>query len=107
VRKPRDFDSEIKALSGKAKLLQEQKLRQLGELVVATGADMLPVEQLAGALMAAAEAGAVEKEAWRQSGAGFFQRAQKRRGSDTNASASGPAATASAELPLDGGTGSR
>src|SRR3546814_6016467 len=56
MRKPRDFDSELKAIGERAKLLQEKKLRQLGELAVATGADTLPIETLAGALLAAPEA---------------------------------------------------
>src|SRR3546814_8015688 len=44
MRKPRDFDSELKAIGERAKLLQEKKLRQLGELAVATGEDTLPTE---------------------------------------------------------------
>jgi hypothetical protein len=53
MRKPRDYDAELKALTDKAKALKEDKLRRLGELVVATGADALPMEILAGALLAA------------------------------------------------------
>ena len=74
MRKPRDFDSELKALSDKARQLKERKLIQLGELVVATGADTLPVEQLAGALIAAIEADQASKEGWRQRAAAFFLR---------------------------------
>ena len=75
MRKPRDFDAELKALSDKAKLLRDRKLVQLGELVLAAGADALPVEQLAGALLAAAQSSDTStKEAWRKSGAAFFQR---------------------------------
>lgn len=107
MRKPRDFDAELKALTSKAKLLQEQKLRQLGEVVLATGADVLPIEQLAGALIDAAQANVATKEGWRQSGAAFFLRSRRRRGSNTGANASSPAATASADLPLDGGAGAR
>jgi len=74
MRKPRDFDTELKALTDKAKQLREQKLRQLGELVVASGADTLPVEQLAGALLAAVEAKeAAAKEGWHKRGAAFFR----------------------------------
>ena len=72
MRKPRDFDSELKALSDKARQLKERKLVQLGELVVATGADTLPVEQLAGALIAAVEADQAAGERWRERGAAFF-----------------------------------
>ena len=74
MRKPRDFDSELKALSDKARQLKDRKLVQLGELVVATGADALPVEQLAGALIAAIEADAAAKDGWRERGAAFFHR---------------------------------
>ena len=74
MRKPRDIDSELKALSDKARQLKDRKLVQLGELVAATGADALPVEQLAGALMAAIEAEPAANEGWRQRGATFFLR---------------------------------
>jgi len=75
MRKPRDFDAELKALNDRAKLLKERKLHQLGELVIATGADVLPTEQLTGLLLAGVESkdpGA--KESWRKRGAAFFQR---------------------------------
>jgi DNA-binding protein H-NS len=75
MRKPRDFDSELKALSEKAKQLKSRKVLQLGELVIATGADALDPETLTGALLGAAKAkDAKEREAWRTSGAAFFQR---------------------------------
>lgn len=78
MRKPRDFDAELKVLNDKARQLKEQRLRQLGELVIATSADALPLEQLAGALLAAAEAeDKTTKEGWRQRGAAFFQVARK------------------------------
>ena len=78
MRKPRDFDAELKTLSDRARQLKEQRLRQLGELVIATSADALPLEQLAGALLAAAEAeDKTTKEGWRQRGAAFFQVARK------------------------------
>ena len=35
MRKPRDFDSELKALADKAKQLKERRVQQLGELVIA------------------------------------------------------------------------
>jgi hypothetical protein len=74
MRKPRDFDSELKALADKAKQLKGRRVRQLGELVMATGADALDADLLAGALLDAAntkDAGA--KEGWRRRGATFFQ----------------------------------
>ncbi len=81
MRKPRDFDAELKALDDKAKLLKERRLHQLGELVVATGADALPVEQLAGALLAAVSASEmIVREDWRQRGAAFFLLQGKARG---------------------------
>jgi hypothetical protein len=82
MRKPRDFDAELKALGDKARQLKDRKLHQLGELVIATGADALPIEQLAGLLLAGADSkdtGA--KESWRKRGAAFFQRAVGNRGS--------------------------
>lgn len=75
MRKPRDYDAELATLSSKAKLLKERKVHQLGELVIATGADALSVEQLAGALLAAvATKDAATSEEWRVAGAGFFRR---------------------------------
>ena len=75
MRKPRDFDAELKVLGDKAKQLRDRKLRQLGELVIATGADTLPVEQLAGLLLAGIEnKDSNAKESWRKRGVAFFQR---------------------------------
>ena len=73
MRKPRDYDAELKALTDKAKALKEDKLRRLGELVVATGADALPMEILAGALLAAKTAtDMVETARWRAKGEAMF-----------------------------------
>jgi len=81
MRKPRDYDSELKALDEKAKLFKERRVHQLGDLVVATGADALPVEQLAGILLAAVESrDTAAKEGWRKRGAAFFQGSRKARG---------------------------
>jgi hypothetical protein len=49
MRKPRDIDSELKALADKAKQLKERRVVQLGELVIATGADATDAERKAGA----------------------------------------------------------
>jgi hypothetical protein len=74
MRKPRDYDAELKALEDKARQLKERRLQQLGELVIATGADGLPVELLAGALLSAVDSNdLVTKEEWRKRGAAFFQ----------------------------------
>ena len=78
MRKPRDYDSELQALRDKAKQLKDRKLHQLGELVIATGADALPVEQLAGLLLSATDTcETATKEGWRKRGAAFFQRARR------------------------------
>jgi hypothetical protein len=96
MRKPRDFDSELKALADKAKALKERRVRQLGELVVAVGADTLDADLLAGALLhAAAMKDAAMLEGWRKAGAAFF-RARERR------PANGPRQQPGGTLPLDG-----
>jgi hypothetical protein len=99
MRKPRDFDAELKALNDKAKQLRDRKLHQLGELVIATGADALPVEQLAGLLLAGIESkDSSAKESWRKRGAAFFQRAGRNGGSvrdDAGGAASGSGSTQS------------
>jgi len=85
MRKPRDFDAELKSLEDKAKTLKDRKVRQLGELVIATGADALDIDTLAGGLLDLADAGnATRKEGWRKRGAGFF-----RGGSSAPASSAG------------------
>lgn len=74
MRKPRDIDAELLALAERAKGLKSRKVIQLGELVIATGADALEPEVLAGALLAAA--GSKELTAigtWRRRGGVFFQ----------------------------------
>lgn len=82
MRKPRDFDAELEVLNDKAKQLKERKLRQLGELVVATGADALSIEQLAGLLVAGVESkDPAAKESWRKRGAAFFQGTRRAGGS--------------------------
>lgn len=45
MRKPRDYDAELKALDARAKKLKNRKVSQLGELVIATGADTLRRER--------------------------------------------------------------
>mgnify|MGYP003951754595 CR=1 FL=1 len=74
MRKPRDIDAELKALAEKTKQLKERRVQQLGELVIATGADSIDAETLAGALLVIAEAkDAAKLEAWRKRGEAFFQ----------------------------------
>jgi hypothetical protein len=94
MRKPRDFDSALRALTDKTKALKENKRRQLGDLIVATGADALDMETLAGGLLTMVGTDdAIQKESWRKRGAAFFrgtahQHARKSRGDTKGASAS-------------------
>lgn len=87
MRKPRDFDAELQALTDKARTLKTRKQSQLGELVITTGADNLSIEQLAGALLDAVHADVSRKEAWSKSGAAFFRGngARVRKGSGRDA----------------------
>ena len=79
MRKPRDFDAELKALEDRARELKTRKVQQLGELVIATGADALSAEELAGALMVLAETKDTGKrDAWAKRGAEFFQGRSRR-----------------------------
>jgi len=92
ARKPRDFDAELQALMEKAKKVKSQKTTQLGELVQVLGADALPMEALAGALLAAVEQSKKTPEAvarWTERGHAFFQTGGKR---GKKASAGDPAA---------------
>jgi hypothetical protein len=79
MRKPRDFDAELKALGDKARELKTRKVQQLGELVIATGADALSANELAGALIVLAETKeAGKREASARRGAAFFQGRSRR-----------------------------
>jgi len=100
MRKPRDFDSELKLLADKARQLKERRVRQLGELVVACGADGLDADLLAGALLhAVAVKDAATKEGWRKAGAAFFQGKERKPASGTERQ---PVGT----LPFDSGKAS-
>jgi len=91
MRKPQDIDAEIKARKDQIKSLKALRVRQFGELVVATGADSLDHEVLAGVLIAAVEASKQPEtlEAWRRKGAGFF-RPGSERGAERAADNIGP-----------------
>ena len=79
MRKPRDFDAELKALEDKARELKTRKVQQLGELVIATGADQLSTDELAGALVAIAETkDTAKREAWAKRGVMFFESRSRR-----------------------------
>jgi hypothetical protein len=76
MRKPTNLDTQIKALQDKAKSLKDRQKIQLGELVLATGADSLPLEAVAGVLLAAVEQAGEKPEAvarWTERGAAFFR----------------------------------
>ena len=105
MRKPRDFDAELQALTDKAKALKSKKQGQLGELVIATGADALSIEQLAGALLDAVGADAVKKEAWRKSGAAFFRGSGTGARPGTRRNAGGGSASGSGAQPPPGDAG--
>ena len=100
ARKPRDFDAELQALMDKAKKVKSQKTIQLGELVQVLGADNLPMEALAGALLAAVEQSKKQPEAvarWTERGHAFFQQGGKRGKKATSSDpAPGPASHNSA-----------
>ena len=104
MRKPRDFDAELKALTDKARLLKSRKQSQLGELVMATGADGLSAEELAGALLAiATTADSGTREAWRKRGAAFFSGKRDEAGSSAG-DKSGRAAASDDRAPPVAGT---
>ena len=66
-------------VTDRTRQLKERKVRQFGELVIACSADALPIEQLAGALLAAVTmTDPVTKEGWRERGAAVFQRTAQR-----------------------------
>ena len=103
MRKPRDFDAELKALGDKARDLKSRKLLQLGELVIATGADTLSPNELAGALIVLAETKeAGKREAWARRGAAFFQGRSRRNAPTTDRNPDGAPAQPSSAQPASG-----
>lgn len=81
MRKPRDFDAELKALTDKAASLKARKVQQLGEMVISTGADSIDPETLAGALLVIAETDdAGRRESWRKRGETFFREGSRKSG---------------------------
>jgi hypothetical protein len=87
MRKRQDIDAALKAFADKTKELKERRVRLLGELVIATGADALTDAELAGALAEIAETkDAAKREAWARQGEVMFRkraRAGARSGNDT------------------------
>ncbi|ESX49033.1 conjugal transfer protein TraD [Mesorhizobium sp. C416B] len=108
MRKPRDFDAELKALEDKAKELKTRKVQQLGDLVIATGADQLSSDELAGALVAIAETkDTSRREAWAKRGVMFFENRSRRIAPASQRNPRGaPAQPGSPQSPA-GGTGSQ
>ena len=106
MRKPRDDESELKALEDKARELKARKVQQLGELVIATGADALSTDELAGALIVLAETTeAGRKEAWAKRGAAFFQGRARRSAPAPDRNAGGAPTQPGGAQPASGGAG--
>ena len=106
MRKPRDFDAELKSLEDKAKDLKARKVQQLGELVISTGADALSADELAGALIVLAETkDAGRREAWAKRGAAFFRSRSRRTAPATDRHTDGPPAQPSGAQPASGRKG--
>lgn len=106
MRKPRDYDAELKALEDKAKDLKTRKVQQLGELVIATGADTLTADELAGALIVLAETtDAGKKEAWAKRGAAWFRGKSRRSASAPERDNGGAQTQPGGAQPPSGATG--
>ena len=103
MRKPRDFDAELKALEDKARDLKSRKVQQFGELVISTGADTLTTDELAGALIVLAETKeAGKREAWARRGAAFFQSRSRRNATETDRNTDGAPAQPGGAQPASG-----
>jgi len=106
MRKPRDFDAELKALVDKARNLKSRKVQQLGELVIAIGADALSANELAGALIVLTETkDAAKREAWARRGAAFFQGRSRRNVPATDRDTDGASAQPGGAQPASGRKG--
>lgn len=106
MRKPKDYDAELKALEDKARELKTRKVQQLGELVIATGADALSADELVGALIVLAETTDAGKwEAWAKRGAAFFQGRARRSSPTPDRDAGGAASQSGSAQPASGATG--
>jgi len=105
MRKPRDFDAELKALENKARDLKSRKVLQLGELVISTGADALSSDELAGALIVLAETkDSAKKEAWAKRGAAFFRSKSRRSAPAPDLKTGGDSAQPGGGQPASGST---
>lgn len=100
MRKVRDFDTELKALNDRAKLLRVRKIQQFGELIEATGADALEPDLLAGALLAvAAEKDGSTTQAWTARGAEFFRETSRKSSRRARGSSEGRKAASNGAEP--------
>jgi hypothetical protein len=100
MRKPKDFDAALRTLTDKTKALKENKRRQLGDLIMATGADALDIETLAGGLLVIVETrDAGQKEAWRKRGAEMFRGKEREPANGARSDAERPAASDSGRKP--------
>ncbi|MGH7026019.1 conjugal transfer protein TraD [Brevundimonas sp.] len=97
MRKPKDIDAELAALAERAAVLKARRVSQLGELVIASGADALGADILMGALSAAAaEKNDQTRGQWRQRGEAFFRGERTRApapGASRNDPRAGPASS--------------
>ena len=101
MRKPRDYDAELRTLNERARNLRNRKLVQYGELVSTITADTLSVEVLAGVLLAAVDnKDAATREGWRRRGAAFFRGRAREAGRHTHSDTGGePAGDGHASPP--------
>jgi hypothetical protein len=106
MRKPRDFDAELKLLEDKTRALRSRKVQKLGELVISTGAGALTTDELAGALIVLAETkDAGKREAWAKRGVAFFRGRPRRAASAPDRDTGGAPAQPGGTQPASGGTG--
>ncbi|TCS64375.1 conjugative transfer protein TraD [Varunaivibrio sulfuroxidans] len=106
MRKPRDFDAELKSLKDKARDLKARKVQQLGEPVISTGADALNADELAGALIMLVEIkDAGKREVWAKRGAAFFQSRSRRSAPSPDRDGGGAQPQQGRVQPASGGAG--
>lgn len=102
MRKPKDIDAELVALAERAAALKARRVSQLGELVIASGADALGADILMGALAAAAtETNDQTRSQWGLRGEAFF-RGERTRAAAASASRHDPKARASSSPDAPG-----
>jgi hypothetical protein len=95
-----------KVLGDKARDLKGRKVQRLVELVIATGADALSADELAGALIVLAETkDAARREAWAKRGAAFFQGRSRRTALAADRNPSGASAQPDGAQPALGRKG--